>query len=80
MNPIGSYSAENRLDTPLDGTRAGKTVLELVLGVVNDQASMASGMSSTRGMSRASVQVRCMSRVVRRGGGLSHGKDNYGSS
>ena len=50
-----------------------------VLGVVNDQASMASRISITRGMSWASVQERCTFRVGRRGGGLSHAKDNDGS-
>jgi hypothetical protein len=76
---VGSYSAENRLNTTLDGTRGGETVLELELGLADDQTSMASRISSTRGVSQASVQGCCTSRVGRRGGGLSHAKDSYGS-
>lgn len=79
MSLVRSYSAENRLNTMLDGTWGGETVLELVLGVVNDQALMASGISNTRGVSWASIQGHCTSHVGRRDGGLSDAKDNYGS-
>src|SRR6266851_2438183 len=44
MSSIGPYSAENGLDAALYGTRGGESVSVLVLvdGVANDQASMSS--------------------------------------